>query len=191
MCNNVVNKQCNILDALDPGPDWASQFFTEFMAVALEEGGSAANIDDSDQDSQYKWVYDSMSDLIQAVLNGDQWVSEDVRAALLQDINDFEEANGLNQQADAEQRAEVILEKRTVFMRELTTWISYIGKGLQAAFGGSASFKWAGEAFDKVSSKFLDKLPSVNKLKGLSSICMVSHFSRKMRDYQTDIYISP
>ncbi|EKV12208.1 Eukaryotic aspartyl protease family protein [Penicillium digitatum] len=170
--NNVINKQCNILDALDPGPDWANQFFTEFMAVALEEGGAAANIDDSDQDSQYKWVYDSMSDLIQAILNGDQWVSEDVRAALLQDINDFEEANGLNQQADAEQRAAAILEKSTVFMRELTTWMSYIGKGLQAAFGGSALFKWAGEAFDNVSSKFLSKLPGVAKLKGISSICM-------------------
>ncbi|CAG8896706.1 unnamed protein product [Penicillium egyptiacum] len=170
--NNVVNKQCNILDALDPGQDWANQFFTEFMAVALEEGGSAANIDDSDQDSQYKWVYDSMSDLIQAILNGDKWVSEDVRAALLQDINDFEVANGLNQQADAEQRAAAVLEKSTVFMRELCTWMSYIGKGLQAAFGGSALFKWAGEAFDKVSSKFLDKLPGVDKLKGLSSICM-------------------
>jgi hypothetical protein len=101
-----------------------------------------------------------------------------------------EEANGLNQQADAEQRAEAILEKSTVLMRELTTWMSYIGKGLQAAFGGSALFKWAGEAFDKVSSKFLDRLPSVNKLKGLSSICVVSHFSHTMPGDQADIYMS-
>lgn len=161
------------------------------MAVALEEGGSAANIDDSDQDSQYKWVYDSMRDLIQAVLNGDPSVSDDVRAALLQDINDFEEANGLNQQADAEQRAAAIMEKSTVFMRELTTWMSYIGKGLQAAFGGSALFKWAGEAFDKVSSGFISKLPGVGKLKGISSICMVSYFPHIMRDDDADISIFP
>lgn len=141
--------------------------------MALDEGGSAANIDTTDQDDQYKWVYDSMNQLIQAILNGEAWVSDDIRAALLQDINDFEKANNLNQEADIKQRVAAMLEKSALLMKELGTWISAVGKGLQAAFGGTALFKWAGTAFDGVAKKF-SSLPGVSKLKGLSSICMVS-----------------
>lgn len=170
----MINKQCNILDALSSSSDKAQGFFNKFMAIALEEGVSCADIEDDNQDQKCQWIHDSMSDLIKAILDGDDSISADVRASLMQDISDFEIQNGLNQQADAEQRAAAILEKSSIFVRELAAWMSSIGKGLQVAFGGSAMFKWAGEAFDKLSAKYLTKLPGVDKLKGFSSICMVS-----------------
>lgn len=144
------------------------------MDIALKEGVTCAEIEGGDQDQIYKWIHDSMGDLIVAILNGDDSISAEVREALLEDINDFEEQNGLNQQADAQQRAAAILEKSTIFMTELSGWMSSVGKGLQAAFGGTAMFKWAGEAFDQIAAKFASKLPGVDKLKGLSSACMVS-----------------
>ncbi|KAJ5972881.1 uncharacterized protein N7479_002799 [Penicillium vulpinum] len=51
---------------------------------------------------------------------------------------------------------------------------SFADQRMKAAFGGSALFKGTGEAFDKLCSKILDKLPGIGKLKGLSSICMTS-----------------
>ncbi|OAA47155.1 hypothetical protein NOR_02791 [Metarhizium rileyi] len=170
--NNLINKQCNILDALSPSQDWASQFFNKFMALALTESLGYADIEpDGDQDAKYPWLHDSMHDLIVKVLRDDPSISGDVEQALREEIEAFEEQNNLNHQADAEQRAAAILEKSASFMRELTGWLTYIGKGVQAAFQGTALWKWAGEAFDKVASKV--SLPGADKLKGLSSICMI------------------
>jgi hypothetical protein len=171
--NNLVNKQCNILDALSPSQDWSEQFFKKFMAIALAEGLEFADIEqDGDQDAKYPWLHDSMHDLIVKVLKDDPSISSDVEAALREQIEEFEKQNSLNQEADAEQRAAAILDKSVSFMRELTGWLTYIGKGLQAAFGGTSLWKWVGEAFDQVASKIT--LPGALNLKGLSSICMVS-----------------
>ncbi|KAI9644845.1 hypothetical protein NHQ30_006872 [Ciborinia camelliae] len=173
--NNVVNKMCNILDALDSSKttDWAQNFFTTFMTFALKHGGKAANLEPGDQDSKYQWLHDSLKDLIEAILNDDPTISKAVQDALLKDITDFEEQNDLDQQADAKTRAAAILEKSTIFVQELSTWFSYIGKGLQTAFGGTALWKWVGQAFDQAAEKFTSSLPAVGMLKGISSICMV------------------
>ncbi|CAD6446573.1 7630552f-96ab-41cf-8523-f973691513a3 [Sclerotinia trifoliorum] len=172
--NNLINKQCNILDALSPSADWSQQFFNTFMAFALNEGASIADIEPGgDEDAKYNWLYDSMKDLIVAIINDDPSISSDVKEGIMEDINDFEKQNNLNQEADAETRAAALLEKSTLFMQELSGWFSYIGKGLQAAFSGTALWKWVGQAFDRVAEKFSSSLPGVSKLKGLSSICMV------------------
>ncbi|KAI1762240.1 hypothetical protein GGR53DRAFT_532802 [Hypoxylon sp. FL1150] len=170
--NNVINKECNILDALSASADRASDYFEKLMAYALKEGVSTANIEGGDQDQQYQWIYDTMHSLIVAILNGDDSISKDVREALLQDINDFEVQNGLNQQADAQKRAAAILEKSAVFAQELSGWISSVGKGMAVAFGGTAAFKWAGQAFDTISAKYSSLLPGVSKLKGIATACM-------------------
>ncbi|KAI0549850.1 hypothetical protein F4679DRAFT_228149 [Xylaria curta] len=172
--NNVINKQCNILDALSPGGDWSNKFFDKFLSFTLSEGSTYADIEpDDNQDDKYKWLHDSMHDLIVSVLNDDPNISDDIKKGILADIDEFEKQNGLNQQADAEQRAAAILEKSTQFMRELAGWFSYIGKGLSAAFGGTALWKWAGAAFEKVAAKF-PTLKGVNKLKGLCTASMVA-----------------
>ncbi|KAE8380072.1 hypothetical protein BDV26DRAFT_279869 [Aspergillus bertholletiae] len=168
---NKINKQCNILDALSPSVKWAQDVFDVFMATAVNQGAGSASIDDDDSDQKYQWIHDSMHDFIVAVLNGADWVTGKVEESLKQDILDFEKEYGLNQQADAEQRAEAILEKSSVLMREMGSWISAIGKGLQAAFGGTTLFKWAGEAFDKIIVKIGD--PGMKWLKGIGSMCMV------------------
>ena len=142
-----------------------------FMAAVVDQGAGSANIDDDDQDQKYQWIYDSMHDFIVAVLNGADWVTGKIEDSLKEDILEFEKEHGLNQQADAEQRAEAILEKSSIFMREMASWISTIGKGLQAAFGGAALFKWAGEAIDKIIDDIGDK--GMSRLKGIGSICMV------------------
>ncbi|KAI1757865.1 hypothetical protein F4782DRAFT_475448 [Xylaria castorea] len=172
--NNVINKQCNILDALSPGGDWSNKFFDEFLTFTMAEGSTYADIEpDDDQDTKYQWLHDSMHDLIVAVLNDDDKISEDIKKGLQADIDEFEKQNGLNQQADAEQRASAILEKSTLFMQELAGWFSYIGKGMSAAFGGTALWKWAGEAFEQVAAKF-PSLKGVSKLKGLCTASMVA-----------------
>ncbi|PGH13744.1 hypothetical protein AJ79_03443 [Helicocarpus griseus UAMH5409] len=163
--NNVINKQCNILDALSPSIDRAQSFFKEFMAFALDGGMSFADIEDGNQDQEYQWIHDSMKDLIVAILNGDDWISSEVREALIQDISDFEIQNGLNQQADNNQRAAAILEKSANFYAR-AGWLDV------AAFAGSAMFKWAGETFDNLAAKYASKLPGVDKLKGLASASM-------------------
>ncbi|KAH8433829.1 uncharacterized protein LDX57_011464 [Aspergillus melleus] len=171
--NNLINKQCNILDILSPSKDWAGQFFNQFMALILSDGLEYADIEqDGDQDAKYPWLHDSMHDLIVKVLNDDPSISGDVEAALREQIEEFEKQNNLNQQADAAQRAAAIVEKSASFMKELTGWLTYIGKGVQAAFGGASLWKWVGEAFDRVASKV--SLPGAAKLKGISTICMVS-----------------
>ncbi|KAI3320291.1 hypothetical protein HD806DRAFT_547485 [Xylariaceae sp. AK1471] len=170
--NNVVNKQCSILDVLNPSADKANEYFQGFMAFALSQGVEAADIEDGDQDQQYQWIHDSMHDIIVAILEGADWIAADVRESLMEDINNFEKQNGLNQQANAVKRAAAILEKSAIFTRELAGWMSSVGKGLQAAFGGTALFKWAGEAFDTISAKFASTLPGVSKLKGISTACM-------------------
>ncbi|RAL15220.1 uncharacterized protein BO97DRAFT_463091 [Aspergillus homomorphus CBS 101889] len=170
--NNLINKQCNILDALSPSNNYSEQFFNKIMGMIVDEGLHYSDIEqDEDQDAKYPWLHDSMHDLIVKVLNDDPSISSDVRAALQEQIEEFEKQNNLNQQADAEQRAAAILEKSASFMRELTHWLTYIGKGLQVAFGGASLFKWVGEAFDQVAKKI--PLPGANMLKGISSICMV------------------
>lgn len=172
--NNLINKQCNILDALSSSADWSQELFKIFMTYVLQEGASIADIEPGgNEDEKYQWLYDSMKDLIMAVLNDDPSISDDVKQGILEDINDFEEQNNLNQEADAETRAAALLEKSTLFMQELSGWFSYIGKGLQAAFGGTALWKWVGQAFDNAAEKFSSSLPGVSKLKGISSICMV------------------
>ncbi|KAJ8061184.1 hypothetical protein OCU04_010257 [Sclerotinia nivalis] len=172
--NNVINKQCNILDALSPSADWSQKLFDYFMAFALNEGSSIADIEPGgNEDSKYNWLYDSMKDLIVKIINDDPSISSDVKQGILKDINEFEEQNNLNHEADAETRAAALLEKSTLFMHELSGWFSYIGKGLQSAFGGTALWKWVGQAFDKAAKKFSSSLPGVSKLKGISSICMV------------------
>ncbi|KAI1435344.1 hypothetical protein GGR50DRAFT_687065 [Xylaria sp. CBS 124048] len=171
--NNVVNKQCNILDALSASADRAKKYFDGFMDFAWQQGAQTADIEGGDQDQEYLWIYDAMNQLVVAILEGSADISDEVRQALMEDINDFEIANGLNQQLDAEQRAAAILEKTSIFTRELAGWMSSIGKGLAAAFGGTALFKWAGQAFDSVAAKYSNLLPGVDKLKGLSSLCMV------------------
>ncbi|KAF2962631.1 hypothetical protein GQX73_g10942 [Xylaria multiplex] len=170
--NNVVNKQCNILDVLSPSTDRSKAYFKGFMDFALDQGAQAADIEGVDQDQQYQWIHDSMGELIVAILEGADWISADVRESLMEDINEFEEQNGLNHQLDAQQRAAAILEMTAIFTRELAGWMSSIGKGLQAAFGGTAMFKWAGEAFDTIAAKYASKIPSINKLKGYYSLCM-------------------
>ncbi|ESZ94054.1 hypothetical protein SBOR_5580 [Sclerotinia borealis F-4128] len=172
--NNVVNKMCNVLDALSPSAtsDWSQKFFQTFMTFALQQGATAADIEPPDQDTKYNWLHDSMQDLIVLVLSDDPSISSDVKQALVEDIYEFEKQNDLNQQADYKTRAAAIVEKSALFMQELAGWFSYIGKGLQTAFGGTALWKWVGQAFDQAAEKFTS-LPGVGKLKGISSICMV------------------
>lgn len=131
----MINKQCNILDALSSSSDKAQGFFNKFMAIALEEGVSCADIEDDNQDQKCQWIHDSMSDLIKAILNGDDSISADVRASLMQDISDFEIQNGLNQQADAEQRAAPILEKSSIFVRSWPPGCRLSAKGSRLLLG--------------------------------------------------------
>ncbi|KFG84691.1 hypothetical protein MANI_115552 [Metarhizium anisopliae] len=172
--NIVVNKQCNILDALSPSSDWSQKFFDKFLAFATTHGASAADIEaGGGQDQKYNWLHDSMRDLIVAVLSDDPSISDEVKKGLQADIEQFEKENNLNQQADAQQRAAAILEKSTVFMQELAGWFTCIGKGLAAGFSGTALWKWVGKAFDTVAEKLSSSLPALGNLKGLSSLCMV------------------
>ncbi|KAI0413214.1 hypothetical protein F5X98DRAFT_296318 [Xylaria grammica] len=171
--NNVVNKQCNILDVLSPSTDKANEYFEAFMNFALTQSVEVADIEGEGQDEQYQWIYDSMHDLIVAILEGADWISADVRESLMKDINEFEEQNGLNQRLDSQQRAAAILEKTAIFTREMAGWMSSIGKGLKAALRGTAAFRWAGEAFDKVAAGFESQIAAISSLRGISSLCMV------------------
>lgn len=185
--NNVINKQCNILDALSPSADWSQKFFDNFMAFALTQGVSSADIEPGDdQDQKYNWLHDSMKDLILAILNDDDSISKDIKEGLLRDIEEFEKQNGLNQQADMEDRANAILEKSSILMQELSGWFSNIGKGLEAAFGGTALWKSIGKAFDKAAEK-VSSIPAVTKLKGLSSIAMVSQVFSPSLTFSKDL----
>ncbi|KAH0598391.1 hypothetical protein MHUMG1_03689 [Metarhizium humberi] len=95
--NNVVNKQCNILDALSPSSDWSQKFFDKFLAFATTHGASAADIESGGgQDQKYNWLHDAMRDLIVAVLSDDPSISDEVKKGLQADIKQFEKENNLN-----------------------------------------------------------------------------------------------
>lgn len=143
------------------------------MAMAVGDTSKCAWISE-DSDKVYKWVHDSMKDQIIAILKGDDQLSAEVREALMKDIVEFEEKNGMNPQLDAEQRAAAIMEKTALFVGELSGWMSSIGKGLKAAFSGTALCKSFGKVFDKIAPKFAPSLKAVNVLKGISVLSMVS-----------------
>ncbi|KAJ5546864.1 hypothetical protein N7494_004449 [Penicillium frequentans] len=171
--NNLINKQCSILDALDPSSDWGQSFFTEFMAFAAKEGFECPQISEDD-DKVYEWVHDSMKDQIIAILKGEGEISDRTRESLMKDIVDFEKANGLNSQKEANDRAAALMEKSALFLRELSGWVSSISKGLHAAFDGTVLFTWFGKAFDKIAAKFALSLKAVAVLKGLTVVLMLA-----------------
>lgn len=148
-------------------------FFEEFMKRAVDESKDYGDIEDDDQDQKFKWVYDSMRELLLAILRGDTTMSDKAREALMNDINEFEIANGLNQRANSEDRAAAICEKSSVLTRELVGWMSSITKGIKAAFGSSL-FSFFGKAFDKLAEKIPPSVKKIGLLKGINTVSAVS-----------------
>jgi hypothetical protein len=161
------------MNTLAPSQAFADEWFEKIVAHAGAIGLDYPYIDE-DSELAGQWLHDSIRDLILKVLLDDPSISNDVKEALLKDIQDFEIANNLDQTQTAERRAANMIAKQAIFLAEAKNWFTAVGKGLSKALGATRLYQWLGTAFDQVSSKVSGSLPATKSLKGLSTLCMVS-----------------
>ena len=159
------------MNVLAPDATHAEDFFRAIIAHAAQMSINYPYADDN-PDLAYQWLTDALRDLIIKVLNDDPSITREIKEGLLADLLEFERLNGLNQALVAELRAANIVQRQAVLTRELSRWMTAIGKGLAQAFRGTKLFTWSATVFDQVSSQ-IPNLPGKEKLKGLSTIGMV------------------
>lgn len=163
-----------VMNTLAPEKNFANEWFEQVVAFAGEIGLDYPFID-TDSELARQWLHDSMHDLVLKVLLGDPSITGEVREQLLKNISKFEEENNLDQKETALKRTAAIITKAAIFLAEAPIWFTAIGKGLSKALQGTRVYQWIDVAFDKVAQKVSARLPGTQKLKGLTSICMVSY----------------
>lgn len=158
------------MNALDPNSTYGEDLFRDIVAYATAKVPSSP-FNGIDASIAEQWLNDSMYELIVKVLNNDPSISAEIRATLLQQLSDFENANGLNQQASDQDRAAAIVQTSAFLAGELSRWTSAFGTGVAKIFEGTRLFTWAGTAFDKAS----DNISTAGKknLKGIATIALV------------------
>lgn len=165
------------MNALAPRSTHGDDFFQHIVAHAVSTGVEYPWVS-TDPDEVNQWLHDALLDLIIRILNNDPSISEDIRNGLLRDLQEFEEQNALNQALSAEQRAANILQRSAVLSGELSRWVTAVGKGLGAAFGGTRGFTWAKTAFGSAAAS--TDLPAKNRLMGVATIALVLIASRSI-----------
>ncbi|KZF22467.1 hypothetical protein L228DRAFT_268931 [Xylona heveae TC161] len=151
--NNLVNKQCCLLDALDTSKSFADCWFKEFVGYVASDPTLNYPYIDEDKDLAGQWIADAMEQLILQVLDNNSQINQQVREALQEQINEFEKANNLDQTKTIEERTAAIMVVSGTLMTQMGNWISAIGMGLSTAFGGTKLFQWVSEGFEQAAKK--------------------------------------
>ncbi|RAQ44153.1 hypothetical protein AFGD_012535 [Aspergillus flavus] len=176
---NVMNRQSCVLDALDQSHNYADDWFKAavgFIGANQLQYPCISN----DTDKARQQLNDVLYNLILYVLTDNASIDQEVREDLKQDIEDFEDANGLDKSEDEASRAMKIIQQISEFITSAGEWITAIEKGLAAAFGGSKLFQISEAVFAKVADNIGDRIPGLLKMKGVASLAMVSIYALEL-----------
>ncbi|KAI0976249.1 hypothetical protein F4678DRAFT_456572 [Xylaria arbuscula] len=163
----------NVMSMLLTNP--MQSWFEKIVAYAGEIGIDYPYID-KDSAMAGQWLEKSLNEFIVKVLLDDPSISSDVKNALLEDIEAFERANSLDQNATAIKRAANIVLQQAVFIGEAKNWFTAVGKVLSKALKGTRLYQWLGKAFDNISAKVSKLLLGTRFLKGMTTVCMAAFY---------------
>ncbi|KAH6880531.1 hypothetical protein B0T10DRAFT_609611 [Thelonectria olida] len=152
---SVLNKYCNILNALDSEGTYADTFFNQIVAYAISKNlqNPFFPLDEKAAEKQKEWLNDAMKQLILLVLNDDATVPGTVREELKKDLNDLATAENLDINKDAETRAEETVTKAAELTSNIVMYMDYIGQGFKA-LARCNGFKAATAVVNKAIKKF-------------------------------------
>ncbi|PWY76258.1 hypothetical protein BO70DRAFT_430745 [Aspergillus heteromorphus CBS 117.55] len=151
---NVINKQCCIMNTLSPISKVADQWFQNMVLyshkIGLEHPFTGRN-----EAIAEKWLQESLQSLISKTIQRDGGIESAVAAELLDDVQGFEEANDLDQGKSAEERATQMVKVMSPVINEAKTWFS---------------------AWEKISDKVGTTINGSKLLKGLFTSSMAAFF---------------
>jgi hypothetical protein len=172
---SVLNKYCNILNALDSEGMYADTFFNQIVAYAISKNlqNPYFPLDREAAEKQKEWLDDAMKQLILQVLNDDPSLPGTIKDELKKDLNDLATAEKLDITKDAETRATETVAKAAELTSNIVMYMDYIGQGFKA-LARCNGFK----AATAVVSRAIKKLPGTGGgfpfLKGTMVLIVVS-----------------
>ncbi|KPM39826.1 hypothetical protein AK830_g6732 [Neonectria ditissima] len=131
---SVLNKYCNILNALDSEGTYADDFFNQIVAFAISKNlqNPYFPLDEEAAKKQNEWLNDAMKQLILQVLNNDASLPGTVKDELKKDLDDLAKAENLDLTKDAETRAAETVAKAAELTSNIVMYMDYIGQGFKA-----------------------------------------------------------
>lgn len=186
---NLLNMYCNILHTLAPIPgalgNYADRLFQAVLSHAQSvQSGSTALIEDPTGEAGHQWLYDAMSDLIQATLNNDPSLDRTVRDDLMKDLTGLQTELGIDATQEAKVQARIILAQTNVLILNMAKWMSAlasVGSGIATALSklwGMSGFSLSGSIFARAAQACSEVTLSASKIalmKGMGILVMVSH----------------
>lgn len=172
----VLNKYCNIMNALDPTGTKADDFFNRVVSYAVANNiqNPYFPLDTAAAEKQKEWMNDAMKELIIKVLNKDASIPSTVGAELTKDLDKLMADWNVKNTETATAIATELVSKSAELVGNITMYMSYLGDGFKALARLSA-FKSAAA----VVNKGIEKIPGARQggfpyLKGMMMIVTVS-----------------
>ncbi|KAF7596915.1 hypothetical protein BBP40_011960 [Aspergillus hancockii] len=172
---NVINKQCCIMNTLSPVSDAADKWFQNMVLYAHNIGLEHPYIH-RDEAVAEKWLQESLHSLITKTIQGDEDIAGAVQAELLEDIRGFEEANDLDQGKSAKERATQMVDVMSPVTAEAKTWFTAVDNDVQKAWAGARLYQWLTISWEKISDKVGSTINGSKLLKGLITSSMAAFF---------------
>ncbi|KAK7419301.1 hypothetical protein QQX98_003453 [Neonectria punicea] len=152
---SILNKYCNILNALDPEGTYADTFFNQIVAYAIAKNleNPYFPLDKDAAEKQKEWLNDAMKGLVLQVLNNDPSLPGNLRDELMKDLDDLATAENIDASQDAETRATETVAKAAELTSNVVMYMDYIGQGFKA-LARCNGFKAAAAVVNKAIKKF-------------------------------------
>lgn len=172
---SILNKYCNILNALDSEGTYADTFFNQIVAYAISKNlqNPYFPLDKVAAEKQKEWLNDAMKQLVLQVLNDDPSLPGTVKDELKKDLNDLATAENLDMNKDAETRATETVAKAAELTSNIVMYMDYIGQGFKA-LARCNGFKAATAVVNKAINKFPGTGGGFPFLKGTMVLVVVS-----------------
>lgn len=172
----VLNKYCNIMQALDPKSTYADELFNTVVsyAVANNISNPLFPLDEKAAKEQKEWLYDAMRELIVKVLSKDSSLPFTVATELKNDMDKLIKDWAIVDKKTNEDIAKAIADEAVELIGNIVMYMQHLGDGFKALARLSA-FKSA----TALINKGIEKITSIRKtgfpfLKGTMVILVVS-----------------
>ncbi|KAL6702405.1 hypothetical protein ACN47E_002188 [Coniothyrium glycines] len=130
----VLNKYCNIMNALDPTGTKADEFFNRVVAyaVAYNIQNPYFPLDKEAAEKQKEWLSDAMRELIIKVLNKDSSLPSTVSAELKKDLDKLITDWGIDDTKTQKLIADELVTKSAELVGDIVMYMTYLGDGFKA-----------------------------------------------------------
>lgn len=170
----MLNKYCNILNALDSNGAYADDFFNQIVAYAVSKNlqNPYFPLDKDAAEKQKEWLNDAMKSLITMVLNNDSKLNGDIQKDLKGDLDELAKQMEIDAGKTAEEKATELVAKIAELTTNIVVFMDYIGQGFKA-LARCNGFKAAAAVVNKAIAKVDSKLPVFPFIKGAMVLVVV------------------